>query len=131
MDIKITDVESYIAGFPKETQELLEQMRQAIKKIAPKATEKIGYGIPTFVLNGNLVHYAGYKNHIGFYPGAGSIEQFKEELSIFKSAKGSVQFPLDKPLPLGLVSKITEFRVAQNEQKALLKTNKENGRKTK
>lgn len=124
MDTSIENVESYIATFPKETQELLKQMRQTIKKVAPTATEKIGYGIPTFVLNGNLVHYAGYKNHIGFYPGAGGIEKFKEELSIYKGAKGSVQFPLDKPLPLELVSEITKFRIAQNEQKAASKGKK-------
>lgn len=124
MDTSIKNVESYIATFPKKTQELLEQMRQTIKKVAPTATEKIGYGIPTFVLDGNLVHYAGYKNHIGFYPGAAGIEQFKEELSIYKGAKGSVQFPLDKPLPLRLVSEITKFRIAQNEQKSASKRNK-------
>lgn len=124
MDTSIKNVESYIATFPKKTQELLEQMRQTIKKVAPTATEKIGYGIPTFVLDGNLVHYAGYKNHIGFYPGAAGIEQFKEELSIYKGAKGSVQFSLDKPLPLRLVSEITKFRIAQNEQKSASKRNK-------
>lgn len=117
MDTSIENVESYIATFPKETQKLLEQIRQTIRSVAPTATEKIGYGIPTFVLNGNLVHYAGYKNHIGFYPGAAGIEKFQEELSVYKGAKGSVQFPLDQPLPLKLVSEITKFRVVQNEQK--------------
>ena len=117
MDTSIENVESYIATFPKETQKLLEQIRQTISSVAPTATEKIGYGIPTFVLNGNLVHYAGYKNHIGFYPGAAGIEKFQEELSVYKGAKGSVQFPLDQPLPLKLVSEITKFRVVQNEQK--------------
>jgi len=121
MDTSIENVESYIATFPKETQKLLEQIRQTIKSVAPTATEKIGYGIPTFVLNGNLVHYAGYKNHIGFYPGAAGIEKFQEELSVYKGAKGSVQFPLDQPLPLKLVSEITKFRVVQNEQKLITK----------
>lgn len=114
----VESVDSYIAGFPKETQDLLSQMRDAIKKVAPNASEKISYGIPTFVLHGNLVHYAGYKNHIGFYPGGGGIKQFNEELSGYKSAKGSVQFPLNKPLPLELVGKITAFRIIQNEEKA-------------
>jgi len=124
MDTSIENVESYIATFPKETQKLLEQIRQTIKSVAPTATEKIGYGIPTFVLNGNLVHYAGYKNHIGFYPGAAGIEKFQEELSVYKGAKGSVQFPLDQPLPLKLVSEITKFRVVQNEQKLTTKGKK-------
>jgi len=124
MDTSIENVESYIATFPKETQKLLEQIRQTIRSVAPTATEKIGYGIPTFVLNGNLVHYAGYKNHIGFYPGAAGIEKFQEELSVYKGAKGSVQFPLDQPLPLKLVSEITKFRVVQNEQKLTTKCKK-------
>ncbi|GAA3955266.1 DUF1801 domain-containing protein [Pedobacter ginsengiterrae] len=124
MDTSIENVESYIATFPKETQKLLEQIRQTIRSVAPTATEKIGYGIPTFVLNGNLVHYAGYKNHIGFYPGAAGIEKFQEELSVYKGAKGSVQFPLDQPLPLKLVSEITKFRVVQNEQKLTTKGKK-------
>lgn len=124
MDTSIENVESYIATFPKETQKLLEQIRQTIRSVAPTATEKIGYRIPTFVLNGNLVHYAGYKNHIGFYPGAAGIEKFQEELSVYKGAKGSVQFPLDQPLPLKLVSEITKFRVVQNEQKLTTKGKK-------
>ena len=124
MDTSIENVESYIATFPKETQKLLEQIRQTIRSVAPTATEKIGYGIPTFVLNGNLVHYAGYKNHIGFYPGAAGIEKFREELSVYKGAKGSVQFPLNQPLPLKLVSEITKFRVIQNEQKPTTKGKK-------
>ena len=124
MDTSIENVESYIATFPKETQKLLEQIRQTIRSVAPTATEKIGYGIPTFVLNGNLVHYAGYKNHIGFYPGAAGIEKFQEELSVYKGAKGSVQFPLDQQLPLKLVSEITKFRVVQNEQKPTTKGKK-------
>ena len=111
-------VDKYIAGFPKATQILLEKMRATIKKAAPKAAETIGYGIPTFKLNGNLVHYAGYEHHIGFYPGAAGIASFKKEISVYKNAKGSVQFPIDKPLPLSLVTAITKFRVIQNEAKA-------------
>ena len=124
MDTSIENVESYIATFPKETQKLLEQIRQTIRSVAPTDTEKICYGIPTFVLNGNLVNYAGYKNHIGFYPGAAGIEKFQEELSVYKGAKGSVQFPLDQQLPLKLVSEITKFRVVQNEQKPTTKGKK-------
>ena len=110
-------VNKYIGGFPAVTQVLLEKMRSTIKKAAPDAEETIGYGIPTFKLNGNLVHYAGYDHHIGFYPGAGGIANFQEEISKYKNAKGSVQFPIDKPLPLALVTKITKFRVKQNEAK--------------
>ncbi len=108
------DVDNYIAGFPIEIQKLLEEMRQTIRKAAPDAEEKIGYGIPTFTLNGNLVHYAAFKNHIGFYPAPRGLEAFKEELSGYKGAKGSVQFPFDKPLPLDLVAKITKYRIEQN-----------------
>lgn len=111
-------VDKYIAAFPKATQALLEKMRSTIKKAAPTAEETIGYGIPTFKLNGNLVHYAGYDNHIGFYPGAAGIASFQQEISKYKNAKGSVQFRIDKPLPLTLVTTITKFRVQQNEAKA-------------
>lgn len=118
------EIDQYIANFPTETQEKLQLVRETIKKAAPEAKEKISYAIPTFDLYGNLVHYAGYKNHIGFYPGNGGIEAFKEEISNYKSAKGSVQFPLDKPLPLALISRITKFSVIQNLAKAKLKSKK-------
>jgi len=110
-------VDQYIARFPAATQVLLEKMRAAIQKVAPAAEQTIGYGIPTFKLNGNLVHFAGYDNHIGFYPGPAGIANFEAEISKYTYAKGSVQFPIDKPLPLALVTKITKFRVAQNEAK--------------
>jgi uncharacterized protein YdhG (YjbR/CyaY superfamily) len=114
-DVLISDsIDTYIAQFPPEVQTLLTQMRQTIQKAAPSATEAISYQIPTFKLNGNLVHFAGFKKHIGFYPGAAGIAAFQDELSGYKSAKGSVQFPLDKALPLALVKKIVKFRVAQN-----------------
>jgi uncharacterized protein YdhG (YjbR/CyaY superfamily) len=107
-----SSIDAYIASFPREAQLLLNQMRATIGKAAPKAEEAIKYGIPAFVLNGkNLVFFAGYRNHIGFYPGAGGIAEFKRELSVFKSGKGSVQFPLDEPLPLSLVTRITKARV--------------------
>lgn len=122
------DTSTFIAGFPSETQALLNRIRAIIRKAAPGATETISYGIPTFVLEGNLVHFSGYKSHIGFYPGAGGIEAFKKELSAYVTSKGTVQFPLDKSLPAALITRIVRFRVQQNLEKA--KTKKE-GKKTK
>lgn len=112
------NIDDYIDRFPKDVQQILKKMRLAIKKAAPKAKEKIGYGIPTFILEGNLVHFAAYKSHIGFYPGSSGIASFKKELSAYKGAKGSVQFPLDEPLPLALISLIVKFRLKQNLSKA-------------
>ncbi len=115
---KTQSIDTYISDFPKETQKLLQQIRALIKKTAPKSEEAMKYGIPTFVLGKNLVHFAGYKNHIGFYPAPSGIAAFKKELSLYKGAKGSVQFPLDKPLPLNLIKKIVQFRVKENLEKA-------------
>ena len=109
-----TPITDYILQFPPEVQAKLNQMRDAILEIAPDATEKISYGIPTFFLKGNMVHFAAYQNHIGFYPGADGIAAFAAELSHFKLSKGTVQFPLDQPLPLDLVKRITAFRREQN-----------------
>lgn len=109
-----TPITAYILQFPPEVQEKLNQMREAILEIAPDATEKISYGIPTFFLKGNMVHFAAYKNHIGFYPGADGIAAFADELGNFKLSKGTVQFPLDQPLPLDLVRRITRYRKEQN-----------------
>jgi uncharacterized protein YdhG (YjbR/CyaY superfamily) len=106
--------DEYVPHFPKEVQLLLRKMRQTIRKAVPKAEETISYGIPAFTLNGTLVWYAAFKKHIGFYPGASAIAAFKDELSAFKRAKGSVQFPVHKPLPLALVSRIVKFRAKQN-----------------
>lgn len=114
-------IDEYIASFPKDIQKLLKEMRATIQKAAPKAEEAIKYAMPTFVLNGNLVHFAAFKNHIGFYPAPQGIEEFKKELSKYKGAKGSVQFPLDQPLPLSLVTKIVKFRVAMNMDKVKTK----------
>ena len=114
---KFASIDEYIATFPKETQKLLNGLRAAIKASAPNAEEKFSYGIPTFFLNGNLAHFAAFKTHIGFYPAPSGIEAFKKELSMYKQAKGSVQFPLDAPLPLKLVGKIVKFRVAENLKK--------------
>ena len=113
--VKYSSIDEYISGFPEETQKLLRQVRASIKEAAPEAAEKISYGIPTFTLAGNLVHFAAFKNHIGFYPTSSGIEKFKEELSIYEGAKGSVKFPIDKPLPLGLISKIVKFRVKEKQ----------------
>jgi uncharacterized protein YdhG (YjbR/CyaY superfamily) len=111
-------IDEYIALFPKDIQKKLEEVRATIKAAAPEAKEKISYQMPTFDLEGNLVHFAAHTNHIGFYPQPSGIEAFKEELSMYESAKGSVQFPLDKPLPLKLISKIVKFRAFENLERA-------------
>lgn len=111
------DIDDYIAGFPADVQQVLQEVRATIRKAAPEAEETIKYQIPTFTLNGNLVHFAAFQNHIGFYPAPGGIEAFKEELSRYKGAKGSVQFPLKQPMPLALISRIVKFRVKQNLEK--------------
>lgn len=111
-------IDEYIATFPKNVREVLEELRCVIRESAPKAEETISYGIPTFNLNGrHLVHFAAYKNHVGFYPTSSGIKAFKKELSPFKTSKGTVQFPLDKPIPFDLVKKIVKFRVKENEPK--------------
>ena len=107
-------IDAYIGEFPENVQELLQTMRATIHAAAPEATEAIKYGIPTFILNGNLVHFGGYKSHIGFYPAPRGIEAFKEETEQYEGGKGTLQFPLDKPLPLDLVAKIVKFRVQDN-----------------
>jgi uncharacterized protein YdhG (YjbR/CyaY superfamily) len=122
--IQAENIDEYIAAFPKDIQKLLKQMRTTIRKAAPKAEEKIGYGIPTFTLNGNLVHFAAAKNHIGFYPAPGGIEAFKKELSAYEGSKGTIKFPLDEPLPLALITKIVKFRVTQNLEKSKPKLKK-------
>ena len=115
---KAKDIDKYIAEFPKSFESLLEQIRATIKKAAPKAEETISYAIPTFTMNGKyLVYFAAFKNHIGFYATPTGHEEFKEELSHFKQGKGSVQFPLNKPMPLNLITKIVKFRVKENLKK--------------
>lgn len=108
------NIDEYIADFPDDVQASLEKVRAAIKKAAPRADEAIKYQIPTFVLNGNLISFAGYKNHIGLYPGSRAIEEFEDQLSGYTTSKGTVQFPLDKPVPVGLINKITRFCVQRN-----------------
>ena len=115
---KCESVDEYIAEFPADVQQILTKIRSTIRKSAPKAGEKIAYGIPTFSLNGNLVHFAAFKNHIGFYPDSSGIEAFARELSPYQSAKGSVQFPLGQPIPYDLIGRIVRFRVQENQEKA-------------
>lgn len=112
------DIDQYISFFPKDVQTKLKEMRATIQKAAPKAEEAISYMMPTFRLYGNLVHFAAFKNHIGFYPGPAGIVAFQNELKGFETSKGTIQFPLDKPLPLKLVAAITKFRTIQNMEKA-------------
>ena len=115
------DIDEYIAGFPNDIQDKLQRIRMTIHKAAPKAKEKISYQIPTFALNGNLVHFAAFKKHIGFFPTSSGIREFKKELSIYKCSKGTAQFPLDKPIPLGLISRIVKFRLKENLARAAAK----------
>lgn len=112
----MSEIDTYIERFPKRTKEVLQKIRQIIHKTAPDATEAMKYGIPTFVQNGNLVHFAAFKTHIGFYPTPSGIEAFKKEIGEYKWAKGSVQFPLDKPIPYGLIAEMVLFRVRENKK---------------
>ncbi len=112
------DVDEYISRFPREVQRILEEVRATIKKAAPGAEEVISYQMPAFKFHGVLVYFAGYKKHIGFYPTSSGIEAFRKELSIYKGAKGSVQFPINSPLPLNVISKIVKYRVRENLERA-------------
>ena len=118
----INSIDEYIATFPKDIQNILQELRAAIKAAAPNAEEKISYQMPTFFLNGNLVHFAAFKKHIGFYPTPSGIEAFQKELSVYDGSKGSVQFPIDEPMPLKLISRIVKFRAAENIKKAKIKS---------
>ena len=115
------DIDEYIAGFPKDVQRILQEMRSVIRDAAPEAVEAIRYGIPTFILRGNLVHFAGFQKHIGFYPTPSAIEAFRGELAKYKRAKGSIQFPLDKPVPVSLVRRMVKFRVKETREKLAIK----------
>jgi uncharacterized protein YdhG (YjbR/CyaY superfamily) len=119
--IKFETIDEYIKTFPKEVKQLLEEVRKTIHKAAPSAEEAISYQIPTFKLNGNLVHFAAFKNHIGFYPGSKAIEVFSKELKEYKTSKGAIQFPLDKKISFALITKITKFRVIENLNKPVKK----------
>ena len=111
-------IDAYIAGFPEDVQAILQQIRRTIHETAPEATEAISYGMPTFKLHGNLVHFGAFKSHIGFYPVPSGMEAFKDELAGYKQGKGSVQFPLNKPMPLDLIRRMVEFRVQESKGKA-------------
>jgi uncharacterized protein YdhG (YjbR/CyaY superfamily) len=111
-------VDEYIAGFSGEAKERLLALRRVIREAAPDATEKISYGMPTFVLHGNLIHYAAHQHHIGVYPMPTGVEAFKDDLSEYQTAKGSVQFPLDRPMPYDLIGRIVRYRVAENVKRA-------------
>ncbi len=117
-------IDEYIAGFPADVQDVLQKIRKTIHEAAPEAQEKISYQMPTFFLKGNLVHFAAFKEHIGFYPVPTGIEKFKKELSIYKQGKGSVQFPLDQPMPYELITKIVKFRVKESLAAAAAKAKK-------
>lgn len=117
-------IDAYIADFPEDVQAILQEVRATIRKAAPEATEDIKYAIPTFILNGNLVHFAAFKQHIGFYPAPTGIAAFEKELSVYKQGKGSIQFPLDSPMPLALITKIVKYRVQENTEKAKAKVKK-------
>lgn len=119
--LKAKSVDEYIAAFPKKTQAFLKQMRTTIKKAAPTSEEVISYNMPGYKLQGVLVYFAGYENHIGFYATPTGNSAFEKELSVYKTGKGSVQFPLDKPLPIALITKIVKYRVKQNQLKTLTK----------
>ena len=121
-----TTIDEYISDFPPDVQLLLEKVRVAIRKAAPKAEEAIKYQMPTFVLNGNLIHFAAWNSHIGLYPGSKPIVEFKEELAKYELSKGTVRFPLDKPIPYGLIGKITKFCVKRNLERAAAKKDKRN-----
>lgn len=114
----MTVIDQYIKQFPNEIQLKLFKLKTVILKAAPKATETIKYGIPTFYLEGNLVHFAAYKHHIGFYPAPSGLKAFQKEINVYKNSKGAVQFPLDKPIPFSLITKIIKYRVKENIEKA-------------
>ncbi len=118
------NIDEYIAGFPHDVQEILEKMRLTIRKAAPDAEETIKYQIPTFTLKGNLLSFAAYKKHIGFYPAPAGNEQFRNALSVYRAGKSSVRFPLDKPIPFGLISQIVKFRVKEHLERAAAKGKK-------
>jgi uncharacterized protein YdhG (YjbR/CyaY superfamily) len=112
------NIDEYIAGFPRDVQQILQKIRTTIRRAAPQAEEAISYQMPTFRLEGNLVHFAAFKNHIGLYPTPSGTEKFREELSPYQTGKGSIRFPLDKPIPYGLIGRIVKFRVKENLERS-------------
>ena len=124
--VGFSSIDAYIATSPQEIQAILEALRATIRAAAPDAEEKISYQMPAFAQKGNLVYFAALKYHIGFYPTSSGIAAFEQELSAYKGAKGSVQFPINEPLPMDLISNIVRFRVAENLAKAAIKSRKSN-----
>lgn len=118
------NVDEYIKGFPTEVQALLQEVRTTVKAAAPTAEETIKYAMPTYMLNGNLVYFAAFKNHIGFYPAPTNDARFTKALAPYKTGKGSVQFPIDKPMPVALITKIVQLRIKQNAEKQQAKQKK-------
>jgi uncharacterized protein YdhG (YjbR/CyaY superfamily) len=118
------NIDEYIASFPPDTQAILQKIRATVHQAAPEAQETISYQMPTFTLKGNLVHFAAFKNHIGFYPTPTGVEQFQKELAPYKWAKGSIRFPLDQPMPYDLIRQIVLYRVQENLEKAAAKAKK-------
>ncbi|MCH1913471.1 DUF1801 domain-containing protein [Leptospira noguchii] len=114
--LNFKNIDEYINLFPKDVQDKLRKLRSTIRKAAPNAEEKISYQMPAFVLNGNLVYFAAYKKHIGFYPTSSGIKKFQTELTKYKTTKGAIQFPMDQPLPLKLIAKIVKYRIKENTQ---------------
>ena len=121
METKFETIDGYIASFPENIQAILEKIRLTISQAAPDASEKISYGMPTFALEGNLVHFAAFKNHIGFYSTPSGTAKFQQDISQYKHAKGSIQFPLSQPMPFDLIVQIVKFRVEENLVKAAAK----------
>jgi uncharacterized protein YdhG (YjbR/CyaY superfamily) len=120
----VGNIDEYISGFPKDIQNILKEIRSTIRKAVPEAEETIKYAMPTFTLNGNLVHFGAYKKHIGFYPVPRGDEAFKKELTAFEGDKSTARFPLDRPMPLDLITRIVKFRALKNSEGAGLKTKK-------
>ena len=119
-----TTIDEYIAGFPADIQAILHQLRATVKAAAPDAEESISYAMPTFKYHGILVYFAAFKNHIGFYATPNGNDAFRKELSVYKTGKGSIQFPLDQPMPLDLITQMVQFKVAENSEKAKAKKGK-------
>lgn len=124
------EVDAYVAHFPEDVQAMLTQVRATIREAAPEATEAMKYGLPTFVLHGNLVHFGAFQHHIGFYPAPSGLEEFKAELSTYPGSKGSVQFPFGQPIPFDLIRRIVLFRMQANLEKAAAKSKKRNKRRS-
>ncbi len=120
----LANIDEYIAAFPAEIQIILEKIRKTIRSAAPEAVETISYAMPTFKLEGNLVHFAAFKRHIGFYPTPSGVEKFQKELAVYENAKGSIRFPLDQPIPYDLISEIVAYRVQENLEMARAKRKK-------